>query len=170
MSDHTLSPFEDQLRAAAHDIVQADLAAAPAADPAAAEAIVAAAERTASAVVAPPVAAGRPRRIALWPTVAAAVACLALGYILPHPTADEQKPALDKVSSVAVAEPVEIVRTDTVYRDRPVPQIIERPVVQTVEVVRVDTVVVPAPAVRQGHAPRSFGNDGFAYACNAVAE
>lgn len=169
MSDHTLSPFEVQLRDAARDIVQADLASAPAADPAAAEAIVAAAERTTSAVAAPPVAA-RPRRIALWPTVAAAAACLALGYMLPHPTADEQKVAQDNAAPVAVAEPVEIVRTDTVYRDRPVPQIIERPVVQTVEVVRVDTVVVPAPAVRQGHAPRSFGNDGFVYACNAVAE
>lgn len=159
MSDHTLSPFEAQLRAAANDIVQADLATAPAVDPAAAETIVAAGSTVAA----------RPRRVALWPTVATAAACLALGYVLPHPQQEEtvsQRPS-------ARVERIETVRTDTVYRERRILQtverIVERPVIQTVEVVRVDTVVV-APAETHPHAPRSLANDGFIYAFNTMDE
>lgn len=161
MSDIQFNSFEDQLRAAAHDIVQADLATAPATDPAAAQAIVAA-----DTVVQ----ASKPRRVALWPTIGAAAACLALGYVLPHPQQDE---AVGQSPTTRV-ERIEVVRTDTVYRERRVPQtverIVERPVVQTVEVVRVDTVIVSPADVQPKHAPRSLSNDGFIYAFNTVDE
>lgn len=191
MSHNSFNSFEEQLKAAARDIVTADLAKAPVADPAAAEAIVAAsgtvaagsatiaadsatmADGSAAVSLAPapvPAAAPQSHRIALWPIVGAAAACLVLGYLLPHPSAVTTEGAVP----TARVEKVEIVRTDTIYRDRTVPQmvehIIERPVVQTVEVVRVDTVEVPAPTPRPKHAPRSLGNDGFVYAYNTSAE
>lgn len=168
MSDNTFSSFEDQLFAAAHDIVQADLANAPAADPSAAEAIVAAAKPTAAEAIVPaaPVAAARPRRVALWPTIGAAAACLAIGYVLPHP----QQGGAEPEAPTARVERVEVVRTDTIYRERIVPQTVERPVVQTVEVVRVDTISVPAAAPQPKHAPRSLANDGFVYAFNTIDE
>lgn len=159
MSDNTFSSFEDQLFAAAHDIVQADLASAPAADSAAAEAIV---------VASRPVA--KTRRVALWPTIGAAAACLAIGYVLPHP----QQGGAEPEAPTARVERVEVVRTDTIYRERIVPQtverVVERPVVQTVEVVRVDTISVPAAAPQPKHAPRSLANDGFVYAFNTIDE
>lgn len=164
MSDNTFTSFEDQLFAGARDIVNADLAAAPAADPAAAEAIVAAS----SVAVMPP---AKTRRVALWPTIGAAAACLAIGYVLPHPQQGGAEPEV----STARVERVEVVRTDTVYRERIVPQtverVVERPVVQTVEVVRTDTITVPSTAVPQPkHAPRSLANDGFVYAFNTIDE
>lgn len=166
MSDnHTFHSFEAQLRAASRDIVTTDLATAPTADPAAAEAIVAAAPVAAADTVV----AARPRRVALWPTVATAAACLALGYVLPHP---QQEKTVSQRPSARV-ERIETVRTDTVYRERRILQtverIVERPVIQTVEVVRVDTVVV-APAETHPHAPRSLANDGFIYAFNTMDE
>lgn len=201
MPDNTFSSFEDQLLAGARDIVDADLAAAPAVDPSAAEAIVAATPSAAapstaeaieatsrpavvgvataavgtadagaasSAAVMPP---AKTRRVALWPTIGAAAACLAIGYVLPHPQQGGAEPA----SPTARVERVEVVRTDTVYRERIVPQtverIVERPVVQTVEVVRTDTITVPSTAVPQPkHAPRSLANDGFVYAFNTIDE
>lgn len=166
MSDNTFTSFEDQLRAAARDIVQADLATAPRADASAAEAIVAAS----------PVAPARPRRVALWPTIGAAAACLAIGYVLPHP----QQGGAEPKAPTARVERVEVVRTDTIYRERIVPQtverVVERPVAQTVEVVRTveivrtDTITVPAPVSPPRHAPRSLANDGFIYAFNTIEE
>lgn len=172
MSDNTFSSFEDQLFAGARDIVNADLAAAPAADPAAAETIVAAAKPAAAEAIVPaaPVAAARPRRVALWPTIGAAAACLAIGYVLPHP----QQGGAEPEAPTARVERVEVVRTDTIYRERIVPQtverVVERPVVQTVEVVRVDTISVPTAAPQPKHAPRSLANDGFVYAFNTIDE
>ncbi|MDO4212441.1 MAG: hypothetical protein Q4D23_12145 [Bacteroidales bacterium] len=163
MSDNTFSSFEDQLLAGARDIVNADLTAAPAADPAAAKAIVAAS----SVAVMPP---AKTHRVALWPTIGAAAACLAIGYVLPHP----QQGGAEPEAPTARVERVEVVRTDTIYRERIVPQtverIVERPVVQTVEVVRVDTISVPAAAPQPKHAPRSLANDGFVYAFNTIDE
>lgn len=162
MSDNTFSSFEDQLLAGARDIVDADLAAAPAVDPSAAGAIASASH---SAAPAP-----KSRRVALWPTIGAAAACLAIGYVLPHPQQGEAEPE----APTARVERVEVVRTDTVYRERIVPQtverVVERPVVQTVEVVRTDTITVPAAAPQPKHAPRSLANDGFVYAFNTIDE
>lgn len=171
MPDNTFNTFEEQLRAAAHDIVAADLATAPAASPADAAAIVAASR---------PAPAEHPRRFALWPTVAAAAACLVVGYVLPHP---EQPTSEANGQQTVRVETVERVRVDTIYRDRIVPQtverIVERPVVKTVEVVREvnpapegsgDVVSPPSPATPPRHAPRSLANDGFIYAFNTIDE
>lgn len=171
MPDNTLRSFEEQLRAAAHDIVAADLATAPAASPADASAIVAASR---------PAPAEQSRRFAIWPTVAAAAACLVVGYVLPHPT----QPTSEANGQQTVrVETVERLRVDTVYRDRIVPQtverIVERPVVKTIEVVREvnpapegsgDVVSPPSPATPPRHAPRSLANDGFIYAFNTIDE
>lgn len=178
MPDNTLRSFEEQLRAAARDIVTTDLAAAPPVSAVDASAIVAASR---------PAPAGQPRRI--LPsfggargrfTVAAAAACLVVGYVLPHP--DQPTSEADRPQTVRV-ETVERVRVDTVYRDRIVPQtverIVERPVVKTVEVVREvnpapegsgDVVSPPSPATPPRHAPRSLANDGFIYAFNTIDE
>lgn len=162
MSDPMPDTFEAQLRAAARDIVETDLAAAPPVDVAAAAAIVAA---TPAATAAPSAPAPRPaRRIALWPTVGAAAACLAIGYVLPHPSSGTSAPA----APTAQVERIEVVRTDTVVTTRPivrtVVRTVEHPVVQTVEVVRTDTIVVAPPAAAPRHAPRSLADDGFIYA------
>lgn len=171
MPDNHDLTFEAQLRAAARDIVTTDLSAVPAVDPeAATAAIIAAASAPAAAISPAPT--HQPRRFALWPTIAAAAVCLAIGYILPHPA-----PAVaeDPVVTTARAERSEVVvHTDTIYRERIVRQtverIVERPVVQTVEVVRVDTVRTAIPAAQPKHAPRSLANDGFIYAYNTTDE
>lgn len=192
MPDNTFNTFEEQLRAAAHDIVAADLATAPAASPADAAAIVAAsrpAPAEPSRRILPSFGGARGMGREMLPsfggvrgrfTVAAAAACLVVGYVLPHPAQPTSE--ADRQQTVRV-ETVERVRVDTVYRDRIVPQtverIVERPVIQTVEVVREvnpapegsgDVVDPPSPATPPRHAPRSLANDGFIYAFNTIDE